>query len=43
MLKYTPLSLSIAIVILEVFQKKTQETPKQVIDNCNRRIKQYDS
>ncbi len=32
-----------AIVILEVFQKKTQETPRYVIDNCQRRIKQYDS
>ncbi len=32
-----------AIVILEVFQKKTQATPKYVIDNCKRRIKQYDS
>ena len=32
-----------AILILEVFQKKTQQTPKQVIDNCKRRIKEYDS
>lgn len=32
-----------AIIILEVFLKKTQETPKYVIDNCKRRIKQYDS
>ena len=32
-----------AIVILEVFQKKTQATPKYVIDGCKRRIKQYDS
>ena len=32
-----------AIVILEVFQKKTQATPKYVIDNCKRRIKQYES
>ena len=32
-----------AIVILEVFQKKTQETPKYVIDKCKGRIKQYDS
>lgn len=31
-----------AIVILEVFQKKTQKTP-HVIDNCKRRIKQYES
>ena len=32
-----------AIIILEVFLKKTQATPKYVIDNCKRRIKQYDS
>lgn len=32
-----------AIVILEVFQKKTQAIPKSVIDNCKRRIRQYDS
>jgi phage-related protein len=32
-----------AIIILDVFQKKTQATPKNVIDNCKRRIKQYDS
>jgi phage-related protein len=32
-----------AILILEVFQKKTQQTPKQIIDNCKRRIKHYDS
>jgi phage-related protein len=32
-----------AILILEVFQKKTQQTPKQVIDSCKRRIKEYDS
>jgi phage-related protein len=32
-----------AIVILEVFQKKTQATPKYVIVNCKHRIKHYDS
>jgi phage-related protein len=31
-----------AIVILEVFEKKTNQTPKQVIDNCKFRIKKYD-
>ena len=31
-----------AIVILEVFQKQTQQAPKQVIDNCKRRLRQYD-
>ena len=32
-----------AIVILDVFQKKTQRTPKRVIEACQRRISQYDS
>lgn len=32
-----------AIVILEVFTKKTAQTPKPVIDNCKRRLKDYDS
>lgn len=32
-----------AVVILEVFQKKTSETPKYVIDTCKKRIKHYDS
>lgn len=32
-----------AIVILEVFSKKTQQTPKAVIDACKRRLKEYDS
>lgn len=31
-----------AIVILEVFDKKTNQTPKQVIDRCKQRIKNYD-
>ncbi len=31
-----------AIVILEVFEKKTQKTPKTVIDNCKRRIRLYE-
>ena len=31
-----------AIVILEVFSKKTNQTPKNVIDACKRRIKDYD-
>jgi phage-related protein len=30
-----------AIIILEVFSKKTQTTPKEVIDNCQKRIKLY--
>ena len=31
-----------AIVVWEVFEKKTQQTPKQVIDNCKQRIRKYD-
>ena len=31
-----------AIVILEIFSKKTPSTPKQVIKDCQRRIQQYD-
>ncbi len=31
-----------AIVIFEVFSKKTQQTPKRVIEVCKSRIKQYD-
>ena len=32
-----------AIVILEVFQKKTNQTPKKVVETCQRRIKLYDA
>ena len=31
-----------AIVIAEVFQKKTQKTPKRVITTVQRRLKEYD-
>jgi phage-related protein len=31
-----------AIVIAEVFSKKTQQTPKAVIEVCRRRLKEYD-
>lgn len=31
-----------AIVIVEVFEKKTQKTPRQVIECCQRRLKDYD-
>jgi phage-related protein len=31
-----------AIVILEVFEKKTSRTPKAVIDVCKARLKDYD-
>lgn len=32
-----------AIVILEVFAKKTRATPKAVIETCKTRLKRYDS
>lgn len=32
-----------AIVVLEVFVKKTQQTPKSVIDKCKKRISHYDN
>ncbi|MGD0339009.1 MAG: type II toxin-antitoxin system RelE/ParE family toxin [Bacteroidota bacterium] len=32
-----------AIVIFEVFEKRTQRTPKSVIDNCKRRMRLYDN
>jgi len=32
-----------AIIILHVFDKKTNKTTKQVIDICKERIKRYDS
>jgi phage-related protein len=32
-----------AIVILEVFEKKAQKTPQEVIENCKRRIRLYES
>lgn len=31
-----------AIVILEVFNKKTPRTPKTVMEICKRRLKEYD-
>ena len=31
-----------AILILEVFSKKTQKTPKSVIDICKKRLSKYD-
>ena len=31
-----------AILILEVFQKKTGRTPKSVLETCRRRASQYD-
>ena len=31
-----------AVVILEVFAKKTRTTPKAIIDTCTRRLREYD-
>ena len=31
-----------AIVITEVFAKKTEKTPKDVIQACKKRLKEYD-
>ena len=31
-----------AIVILEVFSKKTSQTPKRVVETCKQRLKLYD-
>lgn len=31
-----------AVVLTDVFAKKTQATPKQVISACKRRLRQYD-
>ena len=31
-----------AIVVWDVFAKTTQNTPKQVIDTCQKRLKLYD-
>ena len=31
------------IIILDVFNKKTQKTPKEVINNCKHRIRLYES
>lgn len=31
-----------AIIIAAVFEKKTSQTPKQVIDTCRRRFRTYD-
>lgn len=32
-----------ALIILEVFDKTTNKTPKSVIDNCKRRLRGYDA
>ena len=30
-----------AIVVLDIFQKKTAKTPNSVIQNCRKRLKEY--
>lgn len=32
-----------AVVIVEVFAKKTQTTPKEVVATCKKRLKEYDN
>ena len=32
-----------AVVIADVFEKKTQKTPQRVIDACKRRLRDYDA
>ncbi len=32
-----------AVVILDVFHKKTRQTPKTVIDTCQQRLRDYDA
>jgi phage-related protein len=32
-----------AVVIADVFRKATQQTPKRVLDDCRRRLRQYDA
>ena len=31
-----------AIVVVETFEKKTQKTPRQILTNCQRRLRHYD-
>lgn len=31
-----------AVIVFEVFSKKTQRTPKAVVDTCKRRLRNYD-
>jgi phage-related protein len=31
-----------AVIIAEVFEKKTQQTPKNVLDTCRKRFSEYD-
>jgi phage-related protein len=31
-----------ALLVVEMFEKKTRTTPKQVIENCKRRLRLFD-
>jgi len=31
-----------AVIIAEVFEKKTEQTPKSVLDTCRKRLRDYD-
>jgi phage-related protein len=31
------------IIIAEVFEKRTEETPQRVIDTCKKRLKEFDA
>ncbi len=32
-----------AVIIVEVFRKKTRQTPKRIIETCKRRLRAYDN
>lgn len=32
-----------AVIIAEVFEKKTEQTPKNVLDTCRKRLREYDN
>jgi phage-related protein len=32
-----------AILVIEIFEKKTQKTPNEVIQNCKQRLRMYDT
>jgi phage-related protein len=32
-----------AVVVVEVFDKRTRQTPSQVIENAKRRLREYDT
>ena len=32
-----------AVVVAEVFSKKTEQTPKRILDLCKKRLKEYDN